>query len=244
MQRIKITIMYDGSNYSGWQIQNNAITIQEEVELACSRLFSQEIKVIGASRTDAGVHAYGQVAVFDVLTSIHINRIPYGLNAYLPKDIVVCKAEEVNNDFHPRYDAKLKIYEYRILNTQFNIPQNRNISYFYSVKMDIQAMLQACKYFVGEHDFKSFCAAKSSVKSTIRTIYECTIIKESHFLVFKICGNGFLYNMVRIIIGTLIQVGIGKLKPEEISSIIEAKDRKYAGETAPAKGLTLLSIKY
>ncbi|TCK93447.1 tRNA pseudouridine38-40 synthase [Natranaerovirga hydrolytica] len=244
MKRIKLTIAYDGQKYSGWQIQNNANTIQAEIEKACQNLFSQEIKVIGASRTDTGVHALGQVATFDIDTSIPDKKIAYALNARLPEDIVVQESKEVHNSFQPRYHAIKKTYHYHIINNEFILPQYRAYNHFVSRKLDINKMQEATKLFIGEKDFKSFCSANSSVKTTIRTIYALEVEQKAPFLTIKVTGNGFLYNMVRIIAGTLIDVGLNRLSIQEVDEIIKSKNRAKASPTAPAKGLTLVKIYY
>jgi tRNA pseudouridine38-40 synthase len=244
MKRIKLTIAYDGTNYCGWQIQNNAVTIQQIIEEACQKLFSREIKLIGASRTDTGVHALGQVATIDVDTTIPSERIAYALNANLPDDIVIQESGEVDCSFHPRYEAKEKTYQYNILNAKAKIPQYRLYHHYVSRTLRTELMEKAADFLIGEHDFKSFCSAHSSVKSTVRTIYDVSIVKEDPFIRLQITGNGFLYNMVRIISGTLIDVGLQRISPEDFLHIIKSKDRSQAGATAPAQGLTLLSIKY
>ncbi|TCT14099.1 tRNA pseudouridine38-40 synthase [Natranaerovirga pectinivora] len=244
MKRIKLIIAYDGTNYCGWQIQNNAITIQEKIEEACRKLFSQEIKLIGASRTDTGVHAMGQVAVFDVDTTIPCDKIAYALNARLPEDIVIQKSEEVPLEFHPRYDAIKKTYNYLILNQEFILPQHRHYATFISKKLDLGEMKKATKLFIGKKDFNAFCSAHSSVKSTVRTVYDLEVKKEDSFIKIVITGNGFLYNMVRIIAGTLIDIGLHRITIEDLNRIIESKDRANASATAPAKGLTLEKIYY
>ncbi|MFP4697091.1 MAG: tRNA pseudouridine(38-40) synthase TruA [Eubacteriales bacterium] len=244
MKRVKLVIAYDGTNYNGWQIQKNAVTIQQVLEDACQKLFSQEIKLIGASRTDTGVHALGQVAVFDVDTTIPSNRIAYALNTYLPEDIIIQDSQKVRDEFHPRYEAKRKTYEYVIVNQNFMIPQYRHYSYFIPKKLDTKKINQASKYLIGEHDFKAFCSAHSSVKNTIRTICDIKIKEKSPFIRINITGDGFLYNMVRIIVGTLVDIGLSRKLPEEMITIIKDKDRKLAGATAPAKALCLKSIIY
>lgn len=243
-RKIKLTIAYNGANYAGWQVQNNAITVQGNIIEACKKIFKCETSVMGASRTDAGVHAYGQVATIEIESNIETKKIPYALNAHLPSDIVVQNAIEVDKKFHPRYNAKNKTYIYKIYNAEFPLPQLNDFTYFYYKKLDVKKMEIAAKQFIGEHDFKAFCSAGTSVKTTIRTIYDCSISKENNLITVSIKGNGFLYNMVRIIIGTLIEVGIGKTHPKEIIEIINSKNRSMAGKTAPAKGLSLLQIEY
>jgi tRNA pseudouridine38-40 synthase len=244
MKNILLTITYDGTNYNGWQKQPNGIGIQEKIEEACYKIFKQNLKVIGASRTDTGVHALGQRGLISIDTNIPIDRIPYALNSALPKDIVIRDAKEVSEDFHPRYSAIEKTYHYQILNEKFQIPQYRNISAFISIDLDINEMNRAAQSFIGTYDFTSFCSTGSSVKTTVRTIYKSSVQKQSPFIIFEVTGNGFLYNMVRIMAGTLIEVGIGKKEPSDIKDIILSKNRNLAGKTAPPQGLTLIEINY
>lgn len=244
MRNIKLIIEYDGTNYNGWQTQKNKTTIQETIEEALKKVMNEDIELIGASRTDSGVHAAGQVANFKTSSSIKTERIPMALNSMLPKDIAIKHAEEVRDDFHARFNSKGKLYKYAILNDNTPSPLNRNYSYFYPNKLDINAMNEACKYFIGEHDFSAFKATGGSAKTSIRTIYECKFVKEDNILEFYISGDGFLYNMVRIIVGTLIEVGSYKIMPRDIIKIIESKDRKKSGKTVPAHGLCLMEIYY
>ncbi|MCR5607920.1 MAG: tRNA pseudouridine(38-40) synthase TruA [Lachnospiraceae bacterium] len=244
MKRIKLTVSYDGTNYHGWQIQNNGITIESELNRALTDLFGTEIIVTGASRTDAGVHAIGNVAVFDVETRMPAEKIAYALNARLPEDIIVQTSEEVSDDFHPRHCDCEKTYEYRILNRKMPLPNVRLNSHFICYDLNIELMKEAASCFIGYHDFKSFCAAGSQVQDTHRTIYSLEVNKYDDMITIRVRGNGFLYNMVRIIAGTLIEVGKGRIKPEDIENIISGADRKLAGPTAPAKGLTLVEIRY
>ena len=244
MKRIKLTIAYDGTNYCGWQIQPNGMTVEEVLNRALKKLTGEDILVIGASRTDSGVHALGNVAVFDTETTIPAERIAMALNQRLPEDIVIIKSEEVPPDFHPRYRDCSKTYEYHIMNTQIPIPTQRLTNYFVSYPLDLNKMRQAASYLVGEHDFASFCNVRTDVASTVRTIYSLDILQEGEMITIRITGNGFLYNMVRIIVGTLIRVGRGFYEPERVKEILEEKDRKAAGVTAPAHGLTLVSIDF
>ena len=244
MKRIKLTIAYDGTNYCGWQIQPNGITIEEILNKALSKMTGEEILVIGASRTDSGVHAMGNVAVFDTETTIPVEKIAVALNQRLPEDIVITKSEEVPLDFHPRYCNCSKTYEYHIINTRIPIPTKRLTNYFVSYVLDIDKMRQAASYLVGEHDFVSFCNVRTDVENTVRTITALDILTNGNEITIRITGNGFLYNMVRIIVGTLIRVGRGFYEPEKVKEILEAKDRKAAGVTAPAHGLMLVEIKY
>ena len=244
MKRIKLTIAYDGTNYCGWQVQPNGITIEEVLNKALQKLTGEDILVIGASRTDSGVHALGNVAVFDTETTIPPEKIAVALNQRLPEDIVVTKSEEVASDFHPRYCDCSKTYEYHIINTRIPIPTKRLTNYFVSYVLDIDKMRQAASYLVGEHDFVSFCNVRTDVENTVRTVYALDILTEGNEITIRITGNGFLYNMVRIIVGTLIRVGRGFYKPEQVKEILEAKERTAAGVTAPAHGLMLVEIKY
>ncbi len=242
--RIKLVVAYDGTNYCGWQLQNNGITIEEVLNRELSSLCNEDIQVIGASRTDAGVHAYGNVAVFDTNTRIPAEKISYALNQRLPEDIRIRHSEQVADDFHPRHCDSRKTYEYRILNAPFEQPIGRQYAHFVYRNLNIEAMQKAAEYIVGEHDFKSFCSAGSQVKETVRTVYSLDVTKSGDYITLRITGNGFLYNMVRIIAGTLLEVGMGMYPPKELKRIIEAKDRQAAGPTAPARGLSLIEIIY
>lgn len=244
MKRIKLTIAYDGTNYCGWQVQPNGITVEEVVNKALKKLTGEDIQVIGASRTDSGVHALGNVAVFDTHTTIPPERISYALNQRLPEDIVIVKSEEVAEDFHPRYCDCSKTYEYHILNTRIPIPTKRLTNYFVSYDLDVEKMRKAAGYLIGEHDFVSFCNVRTDVEDTVRTVTELEILKDGEEITIRISGNGFLYNMVRIIVGTLIRVGRRFYEPEKVKEILEAKDRKAAGVTAPPHGLILAEIRY
>ena len=244
MKRIKLTIAYDGTNYCGWQIQPNGITVEEVLNKALKKLTGEDILVIGASRTDSGVHALGNVAVFDTETTIPADRIAMALNQRLPEDIVITKSEEVPLDFHPRYCNCSKTYEYHIINTRIPDPTRRLTNYFVSYELNPDNMRKAASYLVGEHDFVSFCNVRTDVKNTVRTITALDILQDGDEITIRITGNGFLYNMVRIIVGTLIRVGRGFYEPEKVKEILEAKDRKAAGVTAPAHGLMLVEIRY
>lgn len=242
--RVMIRVAYDGTAYSGWQMQPNALTIEEVLNRAINNLFKQNIEIIGASRTDAGVHAYGNVAVFDVDTRMPAEKICYALNQRLPEDVKVVESSQVADDFHPRHCDCTKTYEYQIWNDKFENPMARLYSHFYYGELSLEAMKEACQYFLGEHDFTSFCSAGSQVQSKVRAIYSLEVVRQDKMIKIRVTGNGFLYNMVRIIAGTLIKVGQGDIKPSDISGIIDAKDRNAAGPTAPARGLALVEIKY
>ena len=316
-RRILLQVAYDGTNYHGWQLQPNAATIEGELNRALCALTGEEIVVTGASRTDAGVHALGNVAVFDTTSRIPAEKFSYALNQRLPEDIVIQSSKQVADDFHPRHCDCRKTYEYDILNRTFPLPAYRNTAYFLYGTLNIEAMRRACQAFLGEHDFVSFCAAGAQVQTTVRKIYslevECRPLTEAgtpvppasgeavnaadgkhgeqvqqaqsasgemlnaaagesdeqvqqaqpesgetaipaagganagsadQLLTIRVKGNGFLYNMVRIIAGTLVEVGRGHIKPEEVAGIIAAKDRAKAGPTAPARGLRLVEIEY
>ena len=242
--RILIRVSYDGTAYSGWQIQPNATTVEGTLRQAVCSLFGADIELIGASRTDAGVHALGNVAVFDVDTRIPAPKISYALNVRLPDDIRVWQSIQVEDGWHPRYQNSRKTYEYRILNRTFRMPTRRLDTYFYHHSLDVEKMSRAAAYLEGEHDFKSFCAVNAQVKTTVRTIYACSVTKADDIITIRVTGNGFLYNMVRIIAGTLIQVGGGQIEPEQMEQILAARDREAAGPTAPAHGLTMMGIEY
>ena len=246
-RRILLVVAYDGTNYHGWQLQPGCATIEGILNETLSGLFQEEIQVIGASRTDAGVHAYGNIAVFDTNARIPAEKLPYALNRKLPEDIRIQRAFRVRDDFHPRKCESRKTYEYRILNTQFPLPQKRLYAYWTYYPLDVERMNRAAMILTGEHDFKSFCSMNTQAETTVRTLYEATVCREgSSFdeIVIRVTGNGFLYNMVRIIAGTLIDVGRGKTEPEEIGDMLENKDRQSSGPTAPAQGLMLMQYRF
>lgn len=244
MKRIKLVAAYDGTNYHGSQIQNNGETIEGVLQEALFALLQEKITLIGASRTDAGVHARGNVFVFDTQSRIPPEKFTFALNARLPEDIRIQDSCEVPLDFHPRHQNTIKTYEYRILNRRLPLPEYRLYTHFTYETLDLEKMQEACGYFLGSHDFASFCAAGSQVESTVREIYDLHVKKDGDLWTISVTGNGFLYNMVRIIAGTLLKVGSGQILPGEIEQIICKKDRQLAGPTAPAKGLTLVEIRY
>lgn len=244
MKRVKLIVAYDGTNYCGWQIQQNGITVEEVLNRTISELIGEQIAVIGASRTDSGVHAMGNVAVFDTESRIPAEKMSFALNQRLPEDIRIQESCEVAPDWHPRYCDTRKTYEYRILNRRFAIPTQRLYSHFFYYPLDVAKMQQAADYLVGEHDFKSFCSTRTQVENTVRTIYFLHVVKEGDMIRIQINGNGFLYNMVRIIVGTLLKVGTGLYPPEHVKEILEAKERRLAGPKAEARGLTLMEIEY
>lgn len=264
MKRIKLTVAYDGTEYSGWQIQPNAPTIEAELDAAIEQLTGEALHVTGASRTDAGVHALGNVAVFDTESTIPGDRWAYAVNRYLPSQISVVDSREVKPDFHPRYCNTRKTYEYKILNTKFPIPQLRNYAWYVPGHLDIDLMRKAAEMLIGEHDYKSFCCVRTQAESTVRTVYAIELEEKAapgvdlneapaqaeaaeqagRIITMRITGNGFLYNMVRIITGTLVQAGKGLITPEDVKAMLEKCDRNAAGQTAPPQGLTLVNIEY
>ena len=249
MRRIRLRVAYDGTNYSGWQIQPSAITIEKVLDDAIHQLTGEHIHVIGASRTDAGVHAMGNVAVFDTASSIPADRFTYALNRYLPDDVIVQESDEVNADFHPRHCDTKKTYCYRILNTEFGIPQKRNYTWNVAGNIDIDRMKKAAGYLIGEHDFKSFCKVASAVgKPTCRFVREVSFASErqlgEELVAFTITGNAFLHSMVRTIVGSLVEVGSGRRDEEWLAQALAACDRLAAGPTAPAQGLCFMNVEY
>lgn len=244
MRNIKLTIEYDGTNYNGWQRQKSGIGVEQVVEKAIKKVVHEEIELYGASRTDSGVHALGQVANFKTNSVMPIEKIPFALNSILPGDIVIRNAQEVSDDFHSRFSTTGKKYRYTILNDRYRSAFSRTTSYFVPSELDFEAMKKSCKYFIGTHDFDAFKSSGSSFKTTVRTIYSAELVKNENYIEFYISGGGFLYNMVRIIVGTLLNVGRGKIMPEEIEEIIQSKDRKRSGKTAPAHGLCLMEVYY
>ena len=244
MRNIKLTIEYDGKCYNGWQKQPNKLNIQGEIERAIYNITKEEVDLIGSGRTDAGVHALGQVANFKTNSQISIEKLPLAINSQLKNSIVIKEAEEVNERFHSRYNAKRKTYRYIINNSKCGTAIYRNLEYSYPFKLDAEKMKQASKYFEGEHDFKAFKSSGTSSKNSVRTIYKAIVKQEGEKIIIELTGNGFLYNMVRIISGTLLDVGLGKIQPEEIPEMIESKDRQRAGRTLPAHGLYLVQVVY
>lgn len=266
MRRIKLIVAYDGTKYSGWQVQNNADTIEGRLNAALSSICGENIRVIGASRTDAGVHALGNIAVFDTESRIPAEKFAYALNARLPEDIVVQKSCEAEPDYHPRHCSTIKTYEYHILNRTFRLPQMRNNTFFCHYALDLETMNEAAQYLVGEHDFKSFCSVNTQAETTVRTIYSIEVTGRSlstdvpdsededggekfdldrgREIVIRVSGNGFLYNMVRIIAGTLIDAGCKRRTPLSVKEALDGCNRELAGPTAPPQGLTLIEIKH
>lgn len=244
MRRIMLEVAYDGTRYCGWQVQPNGITIEGELNRELSRILKEDIRVIGASRTDAGVHALGNVAVFDTGARIPGEKVAFALNQSLPEDIRIQRSREVPPDFHPRHCRTRKTYEYHIFNHTFENPIGRQYAWFVHQKLDVANMQKAAKVLEGTHDFKSFCSIHTHVENTVRTIYCCDVSRQDREITIHIEGDGFLYNMVRIITGTLVEAGLGKYDSVDIKSILERQDREVAGKTAPARGLMLVNIAF
>lgn len=274
VKRVMLTVAYDGTAYSGWQLQPNAETIESVLNRCLSELTGEAVEVIGASRTDSGVHALGNVAVFDTKSPIPADKFSYALNQRLPDDIRIRGSREVAADFHPRHCESIKTYEYRICNAEFPLPTRRLYAHFTYVPLDVSLMKKAAVYLVGEHDFKSFCSVDTQAKTTVRRIEEIAVWEESvvgngaavtdiagetgiaessdaasrafgaREIVIRVRGRGFLYNMVRIIAGTLMEAGRGQLAPQQMEEILLACDRQKAGPTAPACGLTLIGYEF
>ena len=244
MRNIKLTIEYDGKEYNGWQKQPDRLNIQGTIETVIESITGEKVELNASGRTDAGVHAIGQVANFKTNSNIPIEKFAIAINSRLKKTIVVKKAEEVEEKFHARYNCKKKTYEYVINNSEYGSAVFRNLAYHIPQKLNVEKMNEASKLFIGEHDFKAFKSSGTSSKSSVRTIYDASVIKDEDNIKIRLTGNGFLYNMVRIISGTLVEVGLGKMGPKEITRIIEEKDRTKAGKTLPAHGLYLISVEY
>ena len=245
MRNIKLVIEYDGKEFNGWQKQPTKLNIQGEIEKAIKQITGEEVDLTASGRTDAGVHALGQVANFKTNSNIPIEKIPIALNSNLKKSIVIKSAEEVEERFHSRLNCKRKTYRYIINNSKYGTAIYRNLETHIPMKLDIQKMQEAVKYFEGEHDFKAFKASGTSSKSSVRTIYKAEVIDAGNERIYiELTGNGFLYNMVRIIAGTLVEVGLGKIEPNEIKTIIESKKRENAGKTLPPQGLYLVNVEY
>ena len=245
MRNIKLIIEYDGKEFNGWQKQPNKLNIQGEIEKAIERVTGETVDLTASGRTDSGVHAIGQVANFKTNSTIPIEKNPIALNANLKKAIVIKSAEEVEERFHSRLNCKKKTYRYIINNSKYGTAIYRNLETHIPMKLDISKMQEAVKYLEGEHDFKAFKASGTSSKSSVRIIYKAEVIEaENERIYIELTGNGFLYNMVRIISGTLVDVGLGKLEPKEIETIIHDKKREKAGKTLPPQGLYLVKVEY
>ena len=250
MRNIKLTIEYDGTNYQGWQIQRtkrrDAPTIQFALEQAIPRVVQHPVQVTGSGRTDSGVHAAGQAANFFTESAIPAENLIPAINSYLPRDIAVVQAGDVPLDFHARYSAKSKTYRYTVLNREARCPLLRDRVWHLRGRLEIDRMIAAARCLIGEHDFHAFQskAAESDDGSSVRTVSQLDIAARDCLIEFSVSANGFLYNMVRAIVGTLVQVGYGRLQPDDVKRILDSRDRSQAGPTAPAKGLCLVAVYY
>ena len=244
MRNIKLVIEYDGTNYAGWQRQNDVPTIQGKVENAISKITSEVVQIIGCSRTDAGVHAKGYIANFYTSSRIQEKKFKAAINSRLPKDIIILDSSEVEEAFHSRYNSKGKTYSYTILNSVDSIAIGKDYVYHYKYPLNVDKMQKGAKYLLGKHDFSTFKSMGSSVKTSVRTVTELNVIKDGNLIRIYASADGFLYNMVRIMVGTLIDVGSGKTNPETVSEILMAKDRSRARVCAPPQGLCLEKVYY
>lgn len=263
MKKIKLVIAYDGTNYVGWQIQKNGLAVEQVLNEHLSRLLKEDIVITGASRTDSGVHARGNVASFYTNTRIAPEKISLALNQGLPGDIRIVSSEEVAEDFHPRYADCIKTYQYDILNSRYSVPTLRLYYDYVYYPLDVNLMRKAAQYLVGEHDFTAFSSSGGQQKSSVRTVYSLSVesewldadadhdavipVEKEHMpklIHIRISGNGFLYNMVRIIAGTLEKAGLGVYPPEYVREILDSRDRRLSAPKAPARGLTLMGIQY
>lgn len=244
LRRIKLTIEYDGSEFHGWQVQDNAHTVQAEMEDAVFKITGEKVRVTGAGRTDTGVHALGQVAHFDTGSTIPADKFKYALNSVLPASVAVVCSEEADFSFHSRFSATGKTYEYKILNRPIRSPIMEKRAWHMREALDFEALRQASELFTGTHDFSSFCASGRIISDFERSIYLSEWNIQNDLLIYRVTGNGFLYNMVRIMAGTMVEVGMGKRKPESILDILQGKNRVLAGITAPPQGLYLVKVHY
>lgn len=244
MKRLLLTIRYDGHRYHGWQVQNNALTVQQVLQDAIESLYGKRLDVIGCSRTDSGVHANMYCVSFDTEMSIPEDNVVQALNGFLPKDIAVIDCREVSSDFHPRYFTRSKEYVYKIHNGSVRDPFLADYAYYYHPHIDAEYLNREAKAYVGTYDYKGFCSIKSDVENTVRTVKAFDVWREGDMVYFRVEADGFLYNMVRIMVGTLLFVSDGKIPKGTLKSVILSKDRKKAGKTAPPQGLYLNKVNY
>ena len=244
MRNIKLTIEYDGTNFCGWQKQPGRRTVQEEIENALSNILKEEVIINGAGRTDAGVHAIGQVANFYTDKTIKCKELYMAINSIIPKDITILNVEDVDNNFHARKSAKAKHYRYVVNNSKIHSALNMNREYVFKYNLNDEAMKLAAEDLIGKHDFAAFKAAGSDVENTEREIFDITINRMGNRVIIDVIGDGFMYNMVRIIVGTLLDIGSGKLDMCTIKNMIETGDRRLGGQTVPACGLYMVEVKY
>lgn len=244
IKNIKLIIEYNGTSFCGWQKQPNVRTVQGTIEECIANVTQEEVAVIGCSRTDSGVHAKNFVCNFTTNSKIPSEKFSYAINRILPPEIIILESQEVSLDFHARFSCKGKRYIYSILNRTWPSPIKKDFTYHVKNKLDIDKMNKAARYLIGKHDFASFRNLGSSVQSTVRTITDLNIVKNDELIEIRVAGDGFLYNMVRIISGTLLDIGLSKIEPEDIKSILESRDRKKAGRSLPAAGLCLDEVFY
>lgn len=244
MRNLLLTISYDGSNYHGWQVQKNAVTVQEVFQNAVKKLFKQNIDIKGCSRTDSGVHANKYCVSFKADTDIPCENIVMALNSYLPSDIAALNCEDRDIDFHARYNVVKKEYVYIINNSKIRNPFLHNYAFWYRYDIDADYLNGQAQAFVGTYDYSGFCSANSGVEDTVRTVYNFEVSRKGDMVYFKVSADGFLYNMVRIMVGTLLFVNEGKIKKDELKNVILSKNRKLAGKTAPPQGLYLNNVIY
>lgn len=244
MRNVLLKLRYDGSQFHGWQVQKNAYTVQEALQDALEKVFSERYDVKGCSRTDSGVHANVYFVTFKTEKGIPCEKILTALNTYLPKSVCVFECEDTAEDFHPRYSCKSKEYVYKIYNAKIRNPFCENRTMFYPYKLDEKYLDEQAQAFVGTHDFKGFCAKRTDVEDTVRTVYYANVKRDGDFVIFTVCADGFLYNMVRIMVGTLLFIAQGKIKKDELPKIIDEKDRNSAGKTASPYGLYLNKVEY
>lgn len=244
MRNLLLTISYDGSNYHGWQIQNNAITVQEVFQKAVEKVFCKKLDIKGCSRTDSGVHANMYCLSLKTDMNISNESVIRALNTYLPKDIAVNCCEEMDDEFHARYNVKTKEYIYKLYNGKIRNPFLEKYAFQYRYPIDAEYLNKEAKAFVGTFDYSGFCSAHSGVEDTVRTVKDFQVWREDDMVYFKVEADGFLYNMVRIMVGTLLFVSEGKIKEGELKDVILSKNRKRAGKTAPAQGLYLNKVNY
>lgn len=243
--RIKLKLSYDGTNYCGWQVQPNGVTVQEKLEQAVFAVTGEKVRVTGSGRTDAGVHAEGQVAHFDTNTkTVKVEKFYRALNAHLPDDIRVYSSELANDDFDACRGAKQKTYNYNLYLSDVEKPLWERTAVMVDGAVEVEKMQEVAKIFLGEHDFKAFCASGSGAKTTIRTIYDISIKQDGQKITISVTGNGFLYNMVRIMVGSMLEVGQGRRTKEDVEKMLLSGERSLGGKTLPAKGLCLMSVEY
>ncbi len=243
-RNLRITVEYDGTRFSGWQLQKDKPTIQGELQRAVEEITKRKALVVGAGRTDAGVHAEGQVANFHTTSPIPARKWPEAMNAHLPPEVAIVAAEDVPLDFHAQYKATSKIYRYRLLNRAARSALERDRAHLVKAPLDVARMAEAAKVLVGTQDFRSFGSEMSKKLNTVRTIFSLEVLARPPFVEFLVHGDGFLYNQVRSIVGTLLQVGLGSRPPFWVKEVLDALDRSKAGVNVPAKGLTLVEVKY